>query len=78
MVLDTGGAEIGRVHAIHDHGAGDMLEVICSGGDRAGRTALIPFTRVAVPTIDLARRRIVADPPAGTLDSNDDREEPET
>ncbi len=62
-VLDTGGAEIGRVRAIHDHGAGDMLEVTRFGG----QMVLIPFTRAAVPTVDLALRRIVVDPPPGTL-----------
>lgn len=76
-VLDTGGTEIGKVRAVHDHGAGDMLEVTCSGGGRVGRTVLIPFTRMAVPTVDLAGGRIVADPPEGALDSNEDREEPE-
>jgi len=58
-VLDTGGAELGRVRAIHDHGAGDMLDVVGPGG----RELLIPFTREAVPTVDLTLGRIVADPP---------------
>ena len=58
-VADTGGAPLGRVRAIHDHGAGDMLEVIGPGG----REILIPFTRAAVPTVDLAAGRIVADLP---------------
>ncbi len=76
-VLDTGGAEIGRVRAIHDHGAGDMLEVTRPGGGMV----LIPFTRAAVPTVDLGRGRIVADPPEGTLDGTQartqDGEEPD-
>ena len=63
-VLDADGAEIGRVRAIHDHGAGDMLEVT----GPSGGMVLIPFTRAAVPTVDLGRGRIVADPPDGTLD----------
>ena len=67
-VLDTGGVEIGRVRAIHDHGAGDMLEVTGLGGGPGGGMVLIPFTRAAVPTVDLGRGRIVADPPEGTLD----------
>jgi 16S rRNA processing protein RimM len=71
-VLDTGGAEIGRVRAIHDHGAGDMLEVTGPGGGMV----LIPFTRATVPTVDLAAGRIVADPPEGTLDAKKDAEEP--
>ena len=70
-VLDTGGAEIGRVRAIHDHGAGDMLEVTRPGGRPGGGDVLIPFTRAAVPTVDLARGRIVADPPQGTLNQKE-------
>jgi 16S rRNA processing protein RimM len=57
-VMDTGGATLGRVRAIYDHGAGDILEVYGPSG-----VVLIPFTRAAVPTVDLAARRIVADPP---------------
>ena len=57
-VVDPGGAVLGRVRAVYDHGAGDILEVAGPGG-----VLLIPFTRAAVPTIDLAAGRIVADPP---------------
>ncbi len=71
-VFDTGGAEIGQVRAIHDHGAGDMLEVTGAGGGMV----LIPFTRATVPTVDLAAGRIVADPPEGTLGGTQDAEEP--
>jgi 16S rRNA processing protein RimM len=61
-VRDTGGALLGRVRAIHDHGAGDLLEI---HGPGLKQTVLLPFTRAAVPTIDLAGGRIVADPPEG-------------
>lgn len=54
-VVDTGGAVLGRVRAIHDFGAGDVLEV--HGADEL----LLPFTRRVVPTIDLAAGRVVAD-----------------
>jgi len=57
-VVDTGGASLGRVRAIHDHGAGDILEIHGQSG-----TLLVPFTRAAVPTVDLSAGRIVADPP---------------
>lgn len=62
-VLDPGGAPLGRVRAIHNHGAGDILEV-----HQPGRRAdlLIPFTRAVVPTVDLTAGRIIADPPAET------------
>ena len=54
-VVDTGGAVLGRVRAVHDFGAGDVIEV-------AGKAELmLPFTRAAVPTVDLAARRLVAD-----------------
>ena len=54
-----------------------MLEVVCTGARLLGRTVLIPFTQAAVPTVDLAQGRIVADPPEGTLDRDEDRKEPE-
>ncbi|MGF1447368.1 MAG: ribosome maturation factor RimM [Pikeienuella sp.] len=60
-VWDTGGAVLGRIRAIHDHGAGDVLEVMKS----AGGELLLPFTRVAVPTVDLASGRVIVDPPPG-------------
>lgn len=61
-VHDTGGTLLGHVRAIHDHGAGDLLEVF---GPGLTSTILLPFTRAAVPTVDLAQKRIVADPPEG-------------
>jgi 16S rRNA processing protein RimM len=63
-VRDTGGAVLGRVKAVHDHGAGDLLEIARPEGE----TVLLPFTRAAVPTVDLTARRIVADPPEGLID----------
>jgi 16S rRNA processing protein RimM len=63
-VRDTGGALIGTVRAVHDHGAGDLLDVTRPGG----ASVLLPFTRAVVPTVDLGQRRIVADPPEGLVD----------
>jgi serine beta-lactamase-like protein LACTB len=59
-VLDTGGALLGRLHAIHNHGAGDILEIHAPGRKTA---LLLPFTRAIVPTVDLTAGRIIADPP---------------
>jgi 16S rRNA processing protein RimM len=64
-VVDTGGARLGKVKAVLNHGAGDMLEVV---GPGLKSPALLPFTRDAVPTIDLTARRIVADPPEGVFE----------
>jgi 16S rRNA processing protein RimM len=63
-VFDAGGAAVGSVRAVHDHGAGDVIEIARPGKSEA----LIPFTRAAVPTVDLAGRRIIVDPPPGLLD----------
>ena len=63
-VLDTGGATIGRVKAILNHGADDLLEVTLGHGKGS---ALIPFTQAIVPTVDLASGKIVIDPPDGLL-----------
>lgn len=63
-VFDTGGSEIGTVRAVLDHGAGDLLEI---GGPGLRDTVLLPFTREAVPLVDIAAGRIVADPPDGLL-----------
>ncbi len=63
-VLDTGGAAFGRVHAVHDHGAGDLVEIV-----RPGRPVVVlPFTRAVVPTVDLTRRTMIVDPPPGLAD----------
>ena len=64
-VLDTGGGVIGRVKAIHNHGADDLIEVKLGRG--AG-TALVPFTSQIVPTVDLGRGRMIVDPPEGLID----------
>ena len=61
-VVDTGGADLGEVIAVQDHGAGDLLEIRAPG---ASETVLLPFTRANVPTVDLSAGRIVADPPEG-------------
>ena len=59
--FDTGGVALGRVTAVHNHGAGDLLEV---SGPGAKSALLVPFTRLAVPTVDLTAGRVVLDPPA--------------
>lgn len=63
-VFDTGGILLGEVRAVHDHGAGDLLEIASPG---ASATVLLPFTREAVPTVDVATGRLIADPPDGVF-----------
>ena len=61
-VYDTGGVLLGSLRAVHNHGAGDLLEVYAP---KRKQPLLIPFTKAAVPTVDLAARRVVADLPEG-------------
>lgn len=61
-VVDTGGTELGHVHAVQNHGATDLLEIRPVG---QAETVLLPFTRANVPTVDLASGRVVIDPPPG-------------
>ncbi|MGI9394393.1 MAG: ribosome maturation factor RimM [Boseongicola sp.] len=68
-VLDTGGAELGRVKAVLNHGAGDLLEIF---GKAFAQPVLLPFTKAAVPTVDLKSGRIIVDPPEGLLSGGDD------
>ncbi len=56
----VGGEVLGTVKAVHDFGAGDILEVATQG-----ETLMLPFTREAVPVVDLVSRRLVVDPPPG-------------
>jgi 16S rRNA processing protein RimM len=51
---------IGRVTAIHNFGAGDIIEI----APPHGATMLLPFTNAVVPTVDLAGGRVVIELPA--------------
>ena len=61
-VLDTGGTSLGQVKSVLNHGAADLLEIAQNG---SSSTILLPFTLEAVPTVDLEKQRIIADPPDG-------------
>ena len=58
--IATDGTEIGTVVAVHDFGAGDILEVQRQAG---GGTLMVPFTAAFVPSVDIANRRVVVAPP---------------
>jgi 16S rRNA processing protein RimM len=61
-VRDPGGAVLGKVVAIHNHGAGDFLEI---GGPGRKSALLLPFTLATVPTVNIAGGCLVADIPEG-------------
>src|SRR6266436_1631872 len=50
---------LGRVIAIHNFGAGDIIEI----APPRGTTMLLPFTNAVVPTVDLANGRVVIEMP---------------
>jgi 16S rRNA processing protein RimM len=55
------GATLGTVTAVHNFGAGDIIEIAAVGG---GAPLMLSFTEVAVPKIDLTAKQIVVVPPA--------------
>jgi len=57
------GTEVGTVVAVHNFGAGDILELRPPAG---GATIMLPFTDAFVPRIDIAGGRIVVEPPEET------------
>lgn len=62
-VLVTG-EKLGTVEAVHNFGAGDLLEV-----SRDGKSSvMVPFTNAVVPTVDLKAGKVVIDPPEGLFD----------
>ena len=69
-VEDLQGEPLGRVVAVWDFGAGDMLELRRPGK----KNAYLPFTRQVVPHVDLGAGKAIADPPEGLLDEPDPAE----
>jgi 16S rRNA processing protein RimM len=56
VVVDRAGATRGTVVAVHNFGAGDLIEVKPTDGNT---TQLLPFDEATVPVVDLAARRLV-------------------
>ena len=60
--VDAEGRSLGEVVGVHNHGAGDILEVRLVG---SGKTEFVAFTDAFVPEVDLAGRRVVVRLDAG-------------
>lgn len=60
-VQDTDGNPIGKVLAVVNFGAGDLVEIQPIGTDQ---TLMLEFTQKNVPEIDLTEKLITIDPPA--------------
>jgi 16S rRNA processing protein RimM len=56
---DEAGRAVGFVRAIHNFGAGDVIEIARDDGGNV----LLPFTRRVVPLVDVAGQRIVVATP---------------
>src|SRR5207244_7449420 len=71
-VLDERGNRLGKVVASQNFGAGDILEIKGPGANGT----LIPFTKAAVPVVDVAMRTIRIDSVAAGLaeDGADERQ----
>jgi 16S rRNA processing protein RimM len=50
------GTLFGTVSALHNFGAGDIIEIAPAGG---GPTLMLPFTEATVPEVDVKAKRIV-------------------
>lgn len=72
VVMAEGGAEVGTVKAIIPAGATEVLEIDRGPGQH---TQLVPFTRAAVPEIDIKAGWLSIDPPTETEEERpEDRE----
>jgi 16S rRNA processing protein RimM len=56
LAVDPEGQPIGRIAAIHNFGAGDLIEIALAG---SAKTELVPFTEATVPNLDVAAGRAV-------------------
>lgn len=67
------GRVLGSVTAVHNYGAGDMLEV----KTESGRSAMVPFTDDAVPVVDLAAGTVTVEPAfwLGGPETDEDRKD---
>jgi 16S rRNA processing protein RimM len=57
--VTAAGEPLGHIVAIHNFGAGDILEIAPAGGI----TMLLPFSNAVVPTVDIAGGRVVIELP---------------
>lgn len=68
--IGADGTVHGRIVAVPNFGAGDLLEI----QPAAGQTVYLPFTRGFAPTVDIAGGRIVIAPPDGLFGAGDEDE----
>lgn len=76
-VKTVAGKRMGTIRGVHNFGAGDMLEIEPEKNSNKSASFFHPFTKQAVPKIDIAARRVVIwieDPIMGRAPSPDENE----
>jgi 16S rRNA processing protein RimM len=68
---DRDGNPLGTIIAVHNFGAGDLLEIAPARGE----PLLLPFTTAVAPEVDIAAGRIVIDPPSEIEGDKDERQQ---
>lgn len=68
-VVDPAGTVLGTVTSVENYGAGDLLDI--ETPDK--RSVLMPFTKAFAPRIDIAARRIEAQPDPGLFEPEENR-----
>jgi 16S rRNA processing protein RimM len=61
-VVDRAGQQLGTVVAVHNFGAGDLIEMRPTAGEA---TQMLPFDAATVPDLDIAAGRMIVDLPVG-------------
>lgn len=56
----TQGEALGKIVAVHNFGAGDIIEI----APASGPTVMLPFSNAVVPVVDIPGGRVVIDKPA--------------
>jgi len=56
----TAGEPLGKIVAVHNFGAGDIIEI----APASGQTLMLPFSNAVVPVVDISGGKVVIDKPA--------------
>ncbi|MFT5540072.1 MAG: 16S rRNA processing protein RimM [Alphaproteobacteria bacterium] len=68
------GSELGRIRAVEDFGAGTMLEIELTDGEGV----YLPFSKEAVPEVNVKGGRVVLNPPPGLWSAEGEDADEET
>lgn len=70
--VDAAGTAFGTITAVHNFGAGDLLEVSIAG---VATSELVPFSDAFVPDVDIAARRATVLLPVAAAEDSEERDE---